>query len=70
MLIAFSELPDMDEKFIESVVKLLAFALNAVMEQPVAVENTSVFTVNANALILLVTFILQSTLRVLPTIIF
>ena len=63
-------LPDKLEKFIESVVRSLVAALNAVIEHPDAVENTSDFTFIALAVMVLTTFIEQRTYNEFPIVMF
>lgn len=63
-------LPVRLEKFIESVVRSLVAALNAVIVHPDAVENTSDLTVIAFAVMLLATFIEQRTNSEFPIVMF
>jgi len=63
-------LPDKLEKFMESVVRSLVAALNAVIEHPDAVENTSDFTFIALAVMVLVTFMEQRTYNEFPIVMF
>ena len=63
-------LPDKLEKFIESVVRSLVAALNAVMVHPDAVEKTSDFTFIALAVMVLATFIEQRTYNEFPIVMF
>jgi hypothetical protein len=63
-------LPDKLEKFMESVVRSLVAALNAVMVHPDAVENTSDFTVIAFAVMVLTTFMEHRTFNDLPIVMF
>jgi len=68
--VALMELPDKLEKFIESVVRSLVAALNAVIEHPDAVEKTSDFTFIAFAVMVLATFMEQRTYNDLPIVMF